>query len=107
MSLGLWTFFISYLISIPLGVAKAVHEGSRFDIVTTFFVLLGYAIPGFVLGILLIVLFAGGSFFDVFPLRGLTSDNWEELSTLAQAEGLFLAPDAAADLPGDHQLRGA
>ena len=80
MSLGLWTFVISYLISIPLGVAKAVREGTRFDTLTTFAVLLGYAIPGFVLGILLIVLFAGGSFYDVFPLRGLTSDNWEELS---------------------------
>jgi len=89
MSLGLWTFFISYLISIPLGVAKAVHEGSRFDIATTFVVLLGYAIPGFVLGILLIVLFAGGSFFDVFPLRGLTSDNWEELSTLGKLKDYF------------------
>jgi microcin C transport system permease protein len=89
MSLGLWTFFISYLVSIPLGVAKAVHEGSRFDVVSTFFVLLGYAIPGFVLGILLIVLFAGGSFFDVFPLRGLTSDNWEELSTLGKLKDYF------------------
>ena len=80
ISLGLWTFFISYLISIPLGVAKAVREGSRFDVVTTLFVLLGYAIPGFVLGVLLIVLFAGGTFLDWFPLRGLTSDNWYELA---------------------------
>lgn len=80
ISLGMWTFLISYLVSIPLGVAKAVREGSRFDAVTTLFVLLGYAIPGFVLGVLLIVLFAGGTFFDWFPLRGLTSDNWEELS---------------------------
>jgi len=66
-----------------------VHEGSRFDIATTFVVLLGYAIPGFVLGILLIVLFAGGSFFDVFPLRGLTSDNWEELSGLGKLKDYF------------------
>jgi microcin C transport system permease protein len=80
MSLGLWTFFISYLISIPLGVTKAVREGTRFDVVTTFGVLLGYAIPGFVLGVLLIVLFAGGTFYDWFPLRGLTSDNFDELS---------------------------
>jgi microcin C transport system permease protein len=79
ISLGLWTFLVSYLVSIPLGVAKAVREGTRFDAVTTLFVLLGYAIPGFVLGVLLIVLFAGGTFFDWFPLRGLTSDNWEEL----------------------------
>ena len=80
ISLGLWTFLISYLISIPLGVAKAVREGSRFDALTTLVVLVGYAIPGFVLGVLLIVLFAGGTFLDWFPLRGLTSDNWDELS---------------------------
>jgi microcin C transport system permease protein len=61
-------------------VAKAVREGSRFDLATTFMVLLGYAIPGFVLGVLLIVLFAGGTFYDWFPLRGLTSDNFDELS---------------------------
>ncbi len=80
ISLGLWTFVISYLISVPLGVAKAVREGSRFDVVTTLGVLVGYAIPGFVLGIFLIVLFAGGTFFEWFPLRGLTADNWDELS---------------------------
>jgi microcin C transport system permease protein len=80
ISLGLWTFLFSYLISIPLGVMKAMYEGSRFDAMTTLVVLIGYAIPGFVLGLLLIVLFAGGTFFDVFPLRGLTSDNWAELS---------------------------
>jgi microcin C transport system permease protein len=80
VSLGLWTFLISYAISIPLGISKAVNEGSRFDVASTFVVLLGYAIPGFVLGVLLIVLFAGGTFWDWFPLRGLTSDNFEELS---------------------------
>lgn len=80
VSLGLWTFLVSYLISIPLGVAKAVREGSRFDLATTLLVLLGYAIPGFVLGLLLIVMFAGGTFFDWFPLRGLTSDNWDDLN---------------------------
>jgi len=80
ISLGLWTFLLSYLISIPLGIMKAMYEGSRFDAVTTLLVLIGYAIPGFVLGLLLIVLFAGGTFYDVFPLRGLTSDNWAELS---------------------------
>ena len=79
-SLGLWTFLLSYLISIPLGIAKAVREGSRFDAFTTLALLAGYAIPGFVLGVVLIVLFAGGTFFDWFPLRGLTSDNWHELS---------------------------
>ena len=80
ISLGLWTFLFTYLISIPLGVAKAVREGSRFDALTTIVVLIGYAIPGFVLGLFLIVLFAGGTFFELFPLRGLTSDNWAELS---------------------------
>ncbi|MBL8324715.1 MAG: ABC transporter permease subunit [Rubrivivax sp.] len=89
ISLGLWTFFISYLISIPLGVAKAVREGSRFDTLTTFFVLLGYAIPGFVLGVLLIVLFAGGSFLEWFPLRGLTSDHWAELSAWGKVKDYF------------------
>ena len=86
VSLGLWTFFISYLISIPLGVSKAVREGSRFDAFTTFLVLLGYAIPGFVLGILLIVMFAGGTFLEWFPLRGLTSDNFAELSAWGQVK---------------------
>ena len=84
VSLGLWTFLISYLISIPLGVAKAVREGSRFDVLTTAAVLLGFAIPGFVLGVLLIVMFAGGTFLEWFPLRGLTSDNWEELGWWGQ-----------------------
>ena len=79
ISLGLWAFLISYLISIPMGVTKAVREGSTFDTVTTMVVLIGFAIPGFVLGVLLIVLLAGGTFLDWFPLRGLTSDNWAEL----------------------------
>jgi microcin C transport system permease protein len=89
ISLGMWTFLVSYLVSIPLGVAKAVREGTRFDAVTTLFVLLGYAIPGFVLGVLLIVLFAGGTFLDWFPLRGLTSDNWEDLSWGARIVDYF------------------
>lgn len=89
ISLGLWTFLISYAISIPLGVAKAVREGSRFDVLTTFGVLLGYAIPGFVLGVLLIVLFAGGTIWDLFPLRGLTSDNFAELSLWGQVKDYF------------------
>jgi len=89
ISLGLWTFFISYLVSVPLGIAKAVHEGSRFDLLTTLVVLLGYAIPGFVLGVFLIQLFAGGTFLDWFPLRGLTSDNWYELSWPARILDYF------------------
>jgi microcin C transport system permease protein len=89
VSLGLWSFLLAYLISVPLGIAKAVREGSRFDTLTTLLVLIGYAIPGFVLGILLIVLFAGGSFYDWFPLRGLTSDNWAELSWPARITDYF------------------
>jgi microcin C transport system permease protein len=80
LSLGLWTFLVSYLVSIPLGIAKAMREGTHFDALTTLLVLLGFAIPGFVLGVLLIVLFAGGTFLDWFPLRGLISDNWMQLS---------------------------
>ena len=78
ISLGLWTFFISYLVAVPLGVSKAVRAGSRFDLVTTLIVLVGYAIPGFVLGLVLLVVFGGQ--LQWFPLRELTSPNWEELS---------------------------
>lgn len=80
ISLGLWSFLIVYLISIPLGIKKAVHDGSRFDLVSSTIVLIGYSIPGFVLGIGLIVLLGGGSFFDLFPTRGIVSDNWSDLS---------------------------
>ncbi|HSL41397.1 MAG TPA: ABC transporter permease subunit, partial [Desulforhopalus sp.] len=69
-----------YGVCIPLGIKKAVHDGSRFDVVSSAAILIGYAIPGFVLGVLLIVLFGGGSFWAIFPLRGLVSDNWAELS---------------------------
>ena len=89
ISLGLWAFLLTYLISIPLGIAKAVREGSRFDTATTLVVLIGFAIPGFVLGVFLIVLFAGGSFWEIFPLRGLTSDNWEQLSWPARIADYF------------------
>ena len=81
ISLGLWTTLLVYFISIPLGIAKAVRDGSRFDIWTSAVVIVGNAIPGFLFAILLIVLFAGGRYFDWFPLRGLTSDNWSELTT--------------------------
>lgn len=80
VSLGVWSFFIVYLTCIPLGIAKAVRDGSRFDVATSTLILVGYAIPGFVLGIVLLVFLGGGSFFDVFPLRGLVSDDWSELS---------------------------
>src|SRR4029077_15914273 len=79
MSLGIWMTLLTYLISIPLGIRKAVQDGSRFDTWTSGVIIVGYAIPGFLIAILLIILFAGGSFFDVFPLRGLTSDNWAQL----------------------------
>jgi len=84
MSLGLWSFFIVYLTCIPLGISKAVRDGSRFDVVTSTVILVGYAIPGFVLGIALIVLFGGGSFWNIFPLRGLVSDNWQDMNLLAK-----------------------
>jgi microcin C transport system permease protein len=84
MSLGLWSFFIVYSVCVPLGIAKAVRDGSTFDVLTSSVILVGYAIPGFVLGIVLIVLFGGGSFWSVFPLRGLVSDNWRELSLISQ-----------------------
>ncbi|MEX0384453.1 microcin C ABC transporter permease YejB [Spiribacter pallidus] len=80
VSLGLWTLLFTYLISIPLGIRKAVRDGSAFDIWTSAVVIVGYAIPGFLFAILLIVLFAGGSYLDWFPLRGLVSDNWESLT---------------------------
>lgn len=80
ISLGLWMTLISYAISIPLGIAKAIRDGSRFDVWTSTVIVIGYAIPSFLFAILLIVLFAGGTFLDWFPLRGLTSDNWEQLS---------------------------
>jgi microcin C transport system permease protein len=76
ISLGLWMTILSYAISIPLGIRKAVKDGSSFDIWTSAVVIVGYAIPGFLFAILLIVLFAGGSFWQIFPLRGLTSENW-------------------------------
>ena len=78
ITLGLWTFFISYGIAVPLGVAKAVRAGTRFDLFTTLLILVGYAIPGFVLGVALLVVFGGQ--LQWFPLRGLTSANWDELS---------------------------
>lgn len=80
ISLGLWTTLLTYLISIPLGIAKAVRDGSRFDIWTSGTVIVGNAIPSFLFAILLVVLFSGGSYLDWFPLRGLTSPNWDELS---------------------------
>lgn len=79
ISLGVWSFLIVYSTCIPLGIAKAIRDGSTFDVVTSTLILIGYSIPGFVLGITLLVFFGGGSFFDIFPLRGLVSDNWDSL----------------------------
>jgi microcin C transport system permease protein len=89
ISLGLWTTLLTYLISIPLGIRKAVRDGARFDVWTSAVIIVGNAIPSFLFAILLIVLFAGGSFFDWFPLRGLVSDNWEQLSWPARILDYF------------------
>ncbi len=89
ISLGLWTSLLVYFISIPLGIAKAVRDGSRFDIWTSAVIVVGYAIPGFLFAVLLVVLFAGGSFLQWFPLRGLTSDNWADLSLLGKVLDYF------------------
>ena len=80
ISLGLWTTLIVYLISIPLGIKKAVRDGTKFDIWTSTAIIIGYAIPSFLFAIALVVFLAGGSFLDIFPLRGLTSSNWESLN---------------------------
>lgn len=89
ISLGLWTTLIVYLISLPLGVIKAVRDGSRFDFWTSTVIIIGNAIPGLLFAILLIVLFAGGRYFDIFPLRGLVSSNFNELSTLGKIGDYF------------------
>jgi len=89
ISLGLWTTLLTYLVCIPLGIAKAVRDGTRFDIWSSTLIVVGYAIPSFLFAVLLIVLFAGGSFLDLFPLRGIVSENWEELSWPARIADYF------------------
>lgn len=89
MSLGLWMTLLSYSISIPLGIAKAVRDGTKFDMWTSNIIIIGYAIPSFLFAMLLIVLFAGGSFWQIFPLRGLTSDNFGELSLIGKIGDYF------------------
>ena len=89
ITLGLWSTLIAYLISIPLGVRKAVRDGSAFDTWTSSVIIIGYAIPGFLFAILLLVLFAGGSYFKIFPLRGLTSDNFEDLTMIGKVADYF------------------
>ena len=89
ISLGLWTTLFVYLISIPLGIKKAVRDGSKFDIYSSSLIIVGYAIPGFLFAIFLIVIFAGGSYLDIFPLRGLVSDNWDQLTYLGKVIDYF------------------
>lgn len=89
ITLGLWSTLIAYAVSIPLGIRKAVNDGSRFDTWTSGLIIVAYAIPGFLFAILLLVLFAGGSYWQIFPLRGLTSDNFEELSLLGKVGDYF------------------
>ena len=89
ISLGLWTTLLAYFISIPLGIRKAVNDGSKFDTWTSGAIIIGYAIPGFLFAILLLVLFSGGSFLKIFPLRGLTSEGWEDLSLIGKIIDYF------------------
>src|SRR5947207_462975 len=89
ISLGIWMTLVTYLISIPLGIRKAVHDGERFDTWTSGFLVIGYAIPGFLVAVFLLVMFAGGSFFQWFPSRGLTSDSWSQLSGIGKAADYF------------------
>ncbi|WP_425071373.1 microcin C ABC transporter permease YejB [Sagittula sp. S175] len=89
ITLGLWSTLIAYIVSIPLGIRKAVKDGTSFDTWTSGIIIVAYAIPGFLFAILLLVLFAGGSYWQIFPLRGLTSDNFENLSLLGKIADYF------------------
>ncbi|MCR9124703.1 MAG: microcin C ABC transporter permease YejB [Rhodobacteraceae bacterium] len=89
ISLGLWSTLIAYLVSIPLGIRKAVRDGTSFDTWTSGAIIVAYAVPGFLFAILLLVLFAGGSYWQIFPLRGLTSDNWDQLGFWAKIGDYF------------------
>ena len=89
ITLGLWSTLIAYLVSIPLGIRKAIKDGTSFDTWTSGAIIVAYAIPGFLFAIMLLVLFAGGSYFQIFPLRGLTSDNFEDLSLIGKIGDYF------------------
>jgi microcin C transport system permease protein len=89
VSLGLWTVLIAYLVCIPLGIHKAIRSGSSFDVWTSIVIIIGYSIPSFLFGILLIILFSGGNYFHFFPLRGLVSDNWASLSSWHKVTDYF------------------
>jgi ABC-type microcin C transport system permease subunit YejB len=105
VSLGLWTTLIVYLVSIPLGIRKAVKDGTPFDIWSSAAIIAGYAIPSFLFAVLLIVVFAGGRYLDWFPLRGLVSDNWSDLSWSARITDYFWSHRAAHHRDGDRWLR--
>ena len=89
ITLGLWSTLLAYAISIPLGIRKAVHDGTRFDTATSGVIIVAYAIPSFLFAIMLLVLFAGGSYWRIFPLRGLTSENWADLSLIGKVLDYF------------------
>ena len=89
ITLGLWSTLIAYLVSIPLGIAKATRDGTKFDTWTSGVIIVAYAIPGFLFAIMLLVLFAGGRYFQIFPLRGLTSDGWEDMTLIQQIGDYF------------------
>ena len=89
ISLGLWTTLLVYLISIPLGIRKAIKDGSQFDITSSTIITIGYAIPNFLFAVILIVFFAGGRYYDIFPLRGLVSDNFSDLNLIDQIKDYF------------------
>ncbi len=106
ISLGLWMTLLTYLISIPLGIRKAVNDGEPFDVWTSGALVVGYAVPGFLVAVLLLVVFAGSSFFQWFPSRGLSSEMYQSYSYLGMRDelglrrGLLLASDAALDRAG-------
>ena len=107
ISLGVWTTLLTYLISIPLGIRKAMRDGTPFDVWTSGAIVIGYAIPSFLFAVLLIVLFAGGSYWQVFPLRGLVSENFWSLPWYAQGPGLPLAHGPADRRHADRLVRHA
>jgi hypothetical protein len=104
ISLGLWATLITYLVSIPLGIRKAVHHGSHFDVWSSTAIIIGYAMPAFLFAMLLIVVFAGGTSLNWFPVRGLVSDNFDAVDP-GQGRRLLLAPGAAGHRAGDRRIR--